>query len=87
MAEMRPASPKRWDLIAHAGKYGIGFWDPEFKVFEPVIIFGDIYTVRRFLKQIELKLALLETEEERSITAEVEKFLEEQKGEQTEDPH
>jgi len=75
MSELTPTSGKSWDLIAHAGKYGIGYWDQEFKTFQPVIIFHDIYTVHRFLKQIELKLALLEKEEEQSITAEVEEFL------------
>jgi len=79
MEEPQPTSGKRWDLVHYAGRYGIGFWDRDFEKFTPVMIFHDIYSVRRLLKQLELKLALIEKEEEQTATSEVEQYLKIQK--------
>jgi len=79
MEEPLPTSARQWDLVYHEGKYGIGFWDRDFKRFTPVMIFHDVYNVRRLVKHLELKLTLLEKQEEQIIASEVEEFLEKRK--------
>jgi len=90
-ADTQRTDPKLWDIMKAPDDQGfaVGFWvSSEQKLFQPVILFGDLFTIRKFLQQLELRLALLysESAERNKIAKRLIKELEESLRSQVPEP-